>query len=66
MAEAPPGDHGAALAFLSDLHEQVELQLSATADPQVRTVLEDIRSRITSAGLTITILATIRPPSAPG
>jgi hypothetical protein len=61
MVEAPSGPHGDVLAFLSDLDEQVEIQLSVTTDPALLVVLTDIRSRIASAGLTVSLLEALAP-----
>jgi hypothetical protein len=62
--DAPAGPLGVTLAFLSDLHEQIELQLARTADPAARTVLDDVRLRIISAGLTISLLGAQKGPEA--
>lgn len=48
--------HGSALAFLSDLHEQVEIQISNCRDDNLRIVLQHLRERVESAGLVVTML----------
>lgn len=49
--------HGSALAFLSDLHEQVEIQIAATSDRDLAIVLRDLQARLCSAGCVVTLLA---------
>lgn len=41
------------LAFLSDLHEQVEMQISECRDETLRAILIDLRVRIEAAGLLV-------------
>lgn len=55
---ALPEPHGSMLAFLSDLHEQVEMQISGCADETLRKILVDLRSRIEAAGALIKLAAT--------
>jgi hypothetical protein len=45
--------HGSALAFLSDLHEQVEMQINQCSDDSLRQILVDLRGRIEAAGLLV-------------
>lgn len=45
--------HGSALAFLSDLHEQVEMQINQCSDDGLRQILIDLRGRIEAAGLLV-------------
>jgi hypothetical protein len=45
--------HGSVLAFLSDLHEQVELQISDCRDDTLRAILVDLRLKIEAAGLLV-------------
>ena len=48
---------GSTLAFLSDLHEQVEMQISECGDLTLRAILIDLRLKIEAAGLLVTIAA---------
>jgi len=45
--------YGSMLAFLSDLHEQVEIQINQCRDDSLRRILLDLRSRIEAAGLLV-------------
>lgn len=50
--------HGSMLAFLSDLHEQAELQISECKDETLRAILIDLRLKIEAAGLLVVTVAT--------
>jgi hypothetical protein len=43
------------LAFLSDLHEQVEIAINDCRDETLRRILVDLRSRIEAAALLVLI-----------
>lgn len=45
--------YGSMLAFLSDLHEQVEIQISECRDETLRQILIDLRGRVEAAGLLV-------------
>lgn len=45
--------HGSALAFLSDLHEQVENAINDCTEPTLRRILVDLRGRVEAAGLLV-------------
>jgi hypothetical protein len=45
--------YGSALALLSDLHEQVEMQINQCSDDTLRQILIDLRGRIEAAGLLV-------------
>lgn len=57
----PPGEqlpepYGSALAFLADLHEQIDLQTTATADPTIKMILQGLAVNCTSAATMIYLL----------
>jgi hypothetical protein len=45
--------HGSMLAFLSDLHEQVEIAINDCTEHTLRRILVDLRGRIEAAGLLV-------------
>lgn len=49
--------HGSMLAFLSDLHEQVEMAINDCRDDTLRRVLVSLRTRIETAGLLVKLAA---------
>jgi hypothetical protein len=51
-----PEPHGSMLAFLSDLHEQIEIQMIAC----LREVLADLKSKVENAGLIVTLSAGLK------
>jgi hypothetical protein len=48
------------LAFLSDLHEQIEIQMIACTDDSLREVLADLKSKVENAGLIVTLSAGLK------
>ena len=48
-----PEPYGSLLAFLADLHEQVEIQLSAADHPNVISALNELCRFIEAAGLVV-------------
>jgi hypothetical protein len=58
MVDTPLAEpHGSMLAFLSDLHEQVEMAINDCRDDTLRRILVDLRCRIEAAGLLIKLAA---------
>lgn len=51
-----PEPFGSTLAFLSDLHEQIELQEAQTDNPGLRTVLDKLKKSIAGAGLIVMLM----------
>lgn len=51
--EELPEPYGSLLAFLADLHEQVEIQLSAADHPNVISALNELRRFLEAAGLVV-------------
>ncbi|QOZ25296.1 hypothetical protein [Bradyrhizobium sp. CCBAU 51753] len=45
--------HGSTLAFLSDLHEQVERQISICGDETLRTIMVDLLGRLEAGGVLV-------------
>lgn len=55
-----PEPHGSMLAFLSDRHEQIEIQMIACTDDSLREVLADLKSKVENAGLIVTLSAGLK------
>lgn len=49
--------HGSMLAFLSDLHEQTDMQIGDCNDETLRAILINLRSRIEAAGVLVKLAA---------